>query len=672
MRPATIRRLIGTALLAGLALGAAAPAVGAQGVLERLKRAAEQAQKAAEARKKAEEARRATPPPSAPDAPATAPPSTAKVASEVLLTLEPGQQVSYVLSPQGQHVAAVVLRGSRQVLVYDGVDGPPFDEILGDINRRVAITFSPDGRRYGYVGRRGQEYIYMVDGKELARFPVASLVGPASGLVLTTEWAASPGVPVTTPPMFTSNGRHVYFVVTDYAQKRDGESIFHFDGQPGPRSDAGWLFPVFSPDGERYAYHVRDPNRSGQPALIVDGKPAAWQGDSPRFSGDSRHLVTSRRISGTAVEAQIDGKPWLRAADLRLHFAPVTNLVVAEVVASAQARGSFLHIGGQKVPGSESSEVGARVWFSADGQHWAAALRTAAGSQFMMIDGRKGLEYERVEAVTFLTDGTFVYKAVMPGAKHFIVTGDKESEAYQMIVSPDSGRRGTRGAAHGEDPFAVVAAGTRVGFIASRTPTAAGSVVVVDGQATPVPHPTELTFSPNGARVAFAFGKNPAASQVMVDGAAHSGMIVAAVPSEPSLTFSPDGKHLAYPASSIDQRQRGISVNGTFIPYASRLPNFPAQHRLFTPDSRHLIWLAGGFPQGRSAVYVDGMRAVDLDASDLGVDTSDPDALAAAWSMGAEGTLIFIAQDGAALKRFRVTPGADTSVETLMKLKALQ
>jgi hypothetical protein len=51
-----------------------------------------------------------------------------KVESQVLLTAEPG--VQYAISPKGQHIAAVVLRGSRQVMVHDGADGPRFDEIL--------------------------------------------------------------------------------------------------------------------------------------------------------------------------------------------------------------------------------------------------------------------------------------------------------------------------------------------------------------------------------------------------------------------------------------------------------------------------------------------------------------------------------------------------------------
>lgn len=58
----------------------------------------------------------------------TLPAQDAKVESQLLLPPEPGME--YTISPRRLHVAGVVLRGSRQVLVHDGVDGPRFDQVL--------------------------------------------------------------------------------------------------------------------------------------------------------------------------------------------------------------------------------------------------------------------------------------------------------------------------------------------------------------------------------------------------------------------------------------------------------------------------------------------------------------------------------------------------------------
>ena len=95
----------------------------------------------------------------------------------------------------GGSAAAVVLRGSRTVVVHDGVDGPRFDAILGESS---GLVFSPDGSRLAYVGRQGAEFVFMADGKELLRVPAAR--HPRLG----SNSAES-------IPQFTDNGRHVYF-----------------------------------------------------------------------------------------------------------------------------------------------------------------------------------------------------------------------------------------------------------------------------------------------------------------------------------------------------------------------------------------------------------------------------------------------------------------------------
>jgi len=95
----------------------------------------------------------------------------AKVETQLLLAPEPGMQ--YAISPKGLHVAGVVLRGSRQVLVYDGADGPRFDQVLDLKNQGSGgkVAWSEDGSRYGYHGKLGQEYVIVVDGKEVSRGP---------------------------------------------------------------------------------------------------------------------------------------------------------------------------------------------------------------------------------------------------------------------------------------------------------------------------------------------------------------------------------------------------------------------------------------------------------------------------------------------------------------------
>ena len=182
-----------------------------------------------------------------------------------------------------------------------------------------------------------------------------------------------------------------------------------------------------------------------------------------------------------------------------------------------------------------------------------------------------------------------------------------------------------------------------------------------------------VAFSPDGSRYAYGFGDITGARvQAMVDGAPHAGAILAPAISSPKrFAFSPDNKHIVYAAYTPDGRARGISLNGKFIPI-SQLPVNPFANPTFTPDGRHLLWVTG-FNGTRSAVYVDGLRAVEFGHDGIALTQSTSDMpLEVHWSMGSDGVLTFVAQDGGSLKRFRITPPDDTSVETLARMSAIR
>lgn len=190
---------------------------------------------------------------------AAQPPAKTTVESQVLLTAEPG--VQYAVSAKGQHVAAVALRGSRQVLVHDGVDGPRFDEVLtvpGGTNDKV--RWSDDGNRFIYWGRVGREYAVMVDGKEVHRGP----------------WSADAvarGQPAVFEMGFTPGSKHWYVILLNQNSSRQNYQLV-IDGKPGPVSQSS-IAPVWSLDGEHHAYiqcckMLRSPARSR-------ARSAAWR-----------------------------------------------------------------------------------------------------------------------------------------------------------------------------------------------------------------------------------------------------------------------------------------------------------------------------------------------------------------------------------------------------------
>jgi len=113
-------------------------------------------------------------------------PGNAKVEEQIVATS--GNAIKFLVSDSGAHVAAISRKGSRFVVLVDGVEGPPFDEILN--NAEVVMT--PDGTRFAYAGRNGQEYVVIVERKELGR-------GSATG---------AGTIPVSRLS-FTPNDRHV-------------------------------------------------------------------------------------------------------------------------------------------------------------------------------------------------------------------------------------------------------------------------------------------------------------------------------------------------------------------------------------------------------------------------------------------------------------------------------
>src|SRR5258706_2496314 len=388
-------------ILLGVAVvGTTARPARAQGVLDVIKKKAEAAKKAAQdsagaaaegAKNTMEGAAKGVtapggPPPATPASTGRAPAptaavsqtpakSSARVEEQVMLTGDAGTQ--FTLSPHGQHVAAKVLKGSRTAMMYDGVAGPPFDEIPSAGG--IGLTFSDDGGHYAYVARQGQQWVVMADGKEAAR---REPFGQVSG----NPTIASIG--------FTPGGKHLYF--SSYDQARGTYPWqFYFDGKPDAATREG-AQPAFSPDGEHYAYVFQVNVETGNPlpALMVDGKRATYVGGDPRWTADS-HLYTTIGVPrAAAIDVLLDGKAIMRVGGVELHMAPSGPAMLASVlVVNPQGqRNVFLTIGNRRIPNTDCHGSGAinGVYFSADVKHWAIRCQDSNSAYWVMADGKKG------------------------------------------------------------------------------------------------------------------------------------------------------------------------------------------------------------------------------------------------------------------------------------------
>jgi hypothetical protein len=660
-------------VIAGVFVTVSQP-VAAQGVLDRLKRAAEEAakraedaKKAADEKKAAEEAakRGATPAtpgggnpnanspnaatPAQPGRGANAAQSNPRASSAKVeeFSLASGQKLDFVVSPKGGHAAAVVLRGSRTVVVHDGVDGPRFDAIIGESS---GLVFSPDGSRLAYVGRLGAEFVFIADGKELLRVPAARHPRLGSNSLESI-------------PQFTENSRHVYFAL--YTEPvpgiTNGYNQLVFDGVPGPQSFTN-IGPIFAAGGDHHVYLAENPQKRGTFTLVVDGKPSPFPGGEPQMTADGLHVFTKRQVPGPnpTVEVLLDGKPIMRAQSAQIYTTPVGSGFMTVVTQGTPGTGvHFLTMGTQRIPGTDCpwNPGYSNVGFSADGKHWVAVCQASSSSFWIVADGKKGQDYQGIVPAGFTADGRFVYGANMR-SQMFLVVGDQESEAYSSLVTAiDTSAPGYKPLLTSTPlppPAALI--GNHIAFSAVTGGTM--QTVGVDGKLLQREGVSRVTLSSDGSHFGFTFGRLPTARTVNVDGKDLPGNVLTFQQAglgryrpRAEFVFSPDGKRVAYFDAS-----GGVYVDGRL---AMMSPGAQPQNLTFTPDGRHLIWAAN--TSSSQTVYVDGRPSVQFDnnfqlQSELGT-----------WEMGADGTLIVVAQAGDAIKRFRLTPGADTSIDSMGK-----
>jgi hypothetical protein len=563
------------------------------------------------------------------------PPTGTKVEEKVLGPADPGAR--FYLSPHGVHVAVVTTAGSRGVVLYDGVEGPKFDEICSvspdgrTSSANAQLVFSPDGEHYAYCGRLGDQFVAMVDGKEYAR---------------TTAAAANSG-PFTA--WFTSDSKHAFMDVQTESPGHNGYHRLMFDGKPGPPSNAQ-ITPVISPDCTRYAYIVTDPRDNVHQMLVVDGKPVGYLGGDLQFSADSKHLFATVRASaaspGSPMLLLMDGKPVLKADSVKLHVPPAGNMNVAEVLqGSNRATGvKFLVIDGKKVPGSEipASVAIQQFVFSPDGKHYACVYgnKTGTGATWVFSDGKKGLNYQDIQQLAFTPDSSKLVYLALTNGKRFIVYGGQESDGVMGVLDP-----------------VTAPAGNHVAAIFPSINGAPGKFYL-DGKTTPVPGraAVSVSFSPDGAHYAYNCDGRLVLDGVVQENSAMHGN------NDVKFIFSPDSKHVAHFSTKISTSPwtPGIFLDRKWFPVEAGITS-GITRMAFTPDSKHLVW-ALETADYHFRAYIDGKPVFEASRPTQGTELNS----AAWWEPAGDGTISFLARDETSLKRITVMPSPESSLEALL------
>jgi hypothetical protein len=332
---------------------------------------------------------------------------------------DPTQQRYFIISKTGGHES--VIDNGRPNAPYDTIE--PIWEGLG-LNHR--LFFSPNGKRYGYVGRRNGEYYLVVDGKEKTR-----LLRP-------------------TRPHFGPDGRLAYEFERNSTRKANDGSFLTVSRMvveglvSSSKEYDSILEPSFSPDGHHFTYFGFDWEKGIQ--MVLDGREQKWyEGDGfpvVRFSPDGRTFAYF------GMSAEYDHKVFLvingqehkaeypdyaaNAMEDQLQLA-VTNKGRYAYVSSAAAEGTdaeHVIVDGQKGRGYIGGI--ANLSFSPDGRH-VAYMGARTDRNHAVIDGVEGPPYEWISMLQFSRDSKHFAYFASDGKSWFLVLDGKPGKRYSSV-----------------------------------------------------------------------------------------------------------------------------------------------------------------------------------------------------------------------------------------------
>ena len=526
-----------------------------------------------------------------------------------------GQLYGGSLSPKGLHLAVLAAKGSHYQIIMDGAAGPLIDSLIFNVtgsiyrpsmygNAPIPVIFSKDGAHWAYMAKQGDDYVVMLDGKELARGPINSYT-LAGGLNLT----------------FSALGQHLFWSDTD-AQH---QYTIVVDGKAGPPMRT--LPQLYlSPDGNHYAYV--NYNRDGTGAwAFVDGRQVNYFGDNLQYTAKNVLLSTMRTPDNNNILV-INGKPEIKAyAFNQTWISPDGKRYAA--LCNTKTGDQYMIIDGKK--GAAYSSIPPQL-ASQNMAHW----QYITWGQTV-----KDLAQFEPPFPGFTPDSTkFVYLA-SAASRQFLVTDDQESDAYSSIypvLSPVGNRIGA---------FGLTPDNTQH--------------VLVDGKDTSygVDHgldrTAQFTFSPQGTH--FVYVRQLV---VYLDNVAQPGLL------QGNYVFSSDDKHLAYGADN--NGHPSLFVDGkNFCDKPGRVDHIffsPDNNHIYWVNSGNLPVTEGIQTKDSYMLYVDGKpathfadNAVALDPGSDGWATLHPE-------YAADDTMTFIARTDGNLRRISVK--SDTTLGAVL------
>ena len=336
-----------------------------------------------------------------------------KLVERRITDLGPGKRGRYPkLSPDGTRLAFILTRDAKQILVCNGKEGRPYDEVSHE------YVLSPDGKHLAYDAKRGEDELIVHDGKEEGPYEHAGQCvfspdsrrfayvfrsrTPLDGrykCAVMLDGKPSPAYFSAGQPAFSPDSKHFA-----YRAKRRGKDFVVLDGKEEPHYGETGTKLYFSPDSSRLAYWASH-QRKGSTFMVCDGKegPGFDRFLQPVFSPDSKHLAYQGR-RGDRNHMVLDGE--LGPAYDGIYRLPL---------------------------------------FSRDSKRLAYLARRDDKEYFIVCDGKEGPAYQEVGRPVFSADSRHLAYVGSRGDRYFIVRDGKEQPTRWRVAagpwfSPDSRR----------------------------------------------------------------------------------------------------------------------------------------------------------------------------------------------------------------------------------------
>jgi Tol biopolymer transport system component len=362
---------------------------------------------------------------------------------ESLGQLLPGARPETLTVDAGfQHVAYVVKRGDKEVVVLNGVAGKEYDAVMG--RDRFGMFFSPDGNHLAYVARRNGNNLVVVDGAEgkeyydiyesivvfspdSKHFAYIAWTGPNDKCFAVLDGKEQKKYELVEGLMFSPDSQKFVYMAEIHWNRGDRLVVNGVEGKQYSLIDE----VRFSPDSSRLAFCAAEwyPDRS---FVVIDGKKGQVYNESVSavdflvFSPDSKH--TAYRVINPS----------------RSYTAPGSGNKHGP---SRVDRPSQIFVVRDDVPEENFDSLGSWPVFSPDGQQ--LAYTAMKGTNYLMIVNGKVFDDrylgEYTHSPVFSPDSKHIAYMSDIGTNWVAVVDGKVDERSKAIYSdpifsPDSKR----------------------------------------------------------------------------------------------------------------------------------------------------------------------------------------------------------------------------------------